>query len=145
MDAKITYDIGHAHVAAVRVAQHREGRPPTMEEVAAILRSTVELTNHRLRTLEALGIVTIVENPFEAHVSVRDHLALEKLPAEADESALSNAVAEFRKRQAEKADEMIRVFEDQEEEKERQERHSDLESGLKNFKPKKTKKAPWEK
>ena len=145
MDITITYDVGHAHVAAVRVLQYRNGRPPTIEEIAEELGSKVELTNHRLRALERAGIVTIVENPFEAHVSVRDHLALEKLPAEADESALSDAVSDFRKRQAEKADDLIRVFEDTDEEQEQQEKHGEMEQDLKAFRPKKPKKAPWEK
>ena len=145
MDVTITQDVGHAHVAAVRVSQFRNGRPPTIEEVAEVLGSTVELTNHRLRALERAGIVTIVENPFEAHVSVRDHLALEKLPAAVDESALSDAVSDFRKRQVEKADDMIRIFEETDEEKEKREKHGGMEQDLKAFRPKKPKKAPWDK
>lgn len=144
MDVTITQSEGHAHVAAVRVFAYREGRPPTLEEVAELLGSTVEITNHRLRALESLGILTIVENPFEAHVSVRDHLALEKLPAEANQEALSEAVADFKKRQAEQAEDMMKTFEEADEEAERKERHDEIHDGLRNFKPKKAKKAPWE-
>jgi DNA-directed RNA polymerase specialized sigma subunit len=144
MDVTVTYDVGHAHVAAVRVLHYRNGRPPTIEEVAEELGSKTELTNHRLRALERAGIVTIVENPFEAHVSVRDHLALEKLPAEADENALSDAVADFRKRQAEKAEEQMRVFEETDEDREKREKHGAMEKDLKAFRAKKAKKAPWE-
>ena len=144
MDITVTHDVGHAHVAAVRVFQYRHGRPPTIEEVAEVLGSKVELTNHRLRALERAGIVTIVENPFEAHVSVRDHLELEKLPAEVDESALSDAVSDFRKRQVEKADDMIRIFEETDEEKEKREKHGAMEEDLKTFRPKKPKRAPWD-
>jgi DNA-binding transcriptional regulator YhcF (GntR family) len=145
MEITVTFDVGHAHVAAVRVLQYRNGRPPTIEEVAEVLGSKVELTNHRLRALERAGIVTIVENPFEAHVSVRDHLALEKLPAEVDENALSEAVDDFKKRQAEKAEEQMRVFEESDEEREKREKHGAMEQELKSFRAKKTKKAPWEK
>ncbi len=92
MDIVIPREVGHAHVGAIRVLRYRLERPPTLEEVAEVLGSAVEVTNHRLRALEALGIVTIVENPFEAHVSVANHLALEDLPEEAGEDGLADAV-----------------------------------------------------
>ena len=93
MDVSITRDEGHAHVAAIRVLRYRLGRPPTMEEVAEVLGSRTEITNHRMRKLAALGIVHLVENPFNVHLSVADHLALERLPAEIDENALSGVVS----------------------------------------------------
>ena len=145
MKKTITQDEGHAHVAAIRVLRYRLGRPPTMEEVAEALGSQVEITNHRIRTLEELGIVTIVENPFETHLSVRDHLALEKLPAEESEDGLADAVQDFRQRQKEEADQMMKVFEDKDEEAEQKEKHDRMADELRSFKTKKAKKAPWEK
>ena len=145
METTITYEEGHAHVAAIRLLKYRRHRPPTVEEVAEILGSQVEITFHRLRALEALGIVAIIENPFESHVSVENHLALEELPAEKDESVLSEAVEDFKRRQDEKADEMIRIFEDDEAEHEKKDKHERLEDDLRHFKKKKAKKAPWEK
>ena len=146
MEVRIAYEEGHAHVAAVRVLRHRLKRPPTIEEIAEVLGSKPEITNHRLRALERLGIVTIVENPFEVHVSVRDHLALEKLPPEVSEAGLSEAVEDFKKRQAEKAEEMMRIFDDSQPGEERRERTDRMAEDLRNFQPKKkAKKAPWEK
>lgn len=145
MEVRIAYEEGHAHVAAVRVLQYRLKRPPTIDEVAEVLGSKTEITNHRLRALEAAGIVSIVENPFESHVSVRDHLALEKLPPEVTEAGLSEAVQDFKKRQAEKADEMIRLFDEGDPNRERKERAEKRAEELKTFQPKKTpKKAPWD-
>jgi DNA-binding transcriptional regulator GbsR (MarR family) len=145
MDVTITRDEGHAHVGAIRVLMYRSGRPPTIEEIAELLGSQIEITNHRLRALEKLGIVKIVENPFEAHVSVADHRTLDDLPAEADEEAFSEAVEDFKKRQRAQADDMVRLFEEGDAEREKKDRQDEIESGLKGFKPKKPKKAPWEK
>jgi hypothetical protein len=146
MEVRIAYEEGHAHVAAIRVLQYRLKRPPTLDEVAEALGSKPEITNHRLRALGALGIVNIVESPFETHFSVRDHLALEKLPPEVSEAGLSEAVQDFKKRQAEKAEEMIRLFDEGDPNKERRERTEKQAKDLKSFQPKKTtKKAPWEK
>lgn len=145
MDVSITQDEGHAHVAAIRVLRYRLGRPPTMEEVAEALGSRVELTNHRMRKLAELGIVHLVENPFDVHLSVADHLALEALPTETNEDALADAVEEFKRRQGEKAEEMMRAFESDDEEREKRQKHDQIADELKRFKPKKAKKAPWEK
>jgi hypothetical protein len=145
VETNLTYEEGHAHVAAIRLLKYREHRPPTIEEVAGILGSKVEITLHRLRTLQGRGIVAIIENPFETHVSVENHLALEELPVESDESVLSEAVEDFRRRQDEKADEMMRVFEEKDADREKKEKHEHLEDDLRHFKKKKVKKAPWEK
>jgi hypothetical protein len=145
LEITITFDEGHAHVGAIRVLRYRLGRPPTIEEIAEVLGSQVEITNHRLRALQKLGIVVIVENPFDAHVSVGDHLALEKLPAEADEAGLADAVEDFRRRQEQKAEEMMRVFEESDEAAEKREKHDEIEKGLRSYKKKPPKKAPWEK
>lgn len=144
METSITREEGHAHVAAIRVLCYRLRRPPTIEEVAEVLGSKVEITNHRLRALEGLGIVSVVENPFEVHVSVEDYLALENLPVEADEDAFKDAVKDFQKRQTEKADEMMRIFEESDEKREKKEKHDQMADDLKRFKRKKPKKAPWE-
>jgi hypothetical protein len=146
MEVRISREDGHAHVAAVRVLQYRLGRPPTPQEIADILGSKLELTLHRLRALKELDIVVLVENPFEIHVSVGNHLALDDLPEDVSESGLAEAVEDFKKRQAEKADAMVRLFEETDEAAERRQANADRADELKNFQPKKpTKKAPWEK
>ena len=145
MDTSITQQIGHVHVAAVRLLAYKLGRPPTIEEAAEALGSKTEITNHRMRKLAELGIVHLVENPFEVHVSVADHLALEKLPTEVNEEALSEAVEDFKRRQEEKAEELIRTFEEDDEAAEKKKQHDQMADDLRKFKQKKTKKAPWEK
>ncbi len=146
MQPTITYEEGHAHVAAVRVLTYRLGRPPTVEEIADVLGSKPELTNHRLRILEELGIVVRVENPFNVHFSVRDHLALEKLPAEASTAGLSDAVLDFQKRQEKKSEEFVKMFEEMNPDKEKKEKYSKLEEEMRSFQKKKgARKAPWEK
>jgi DNA-directed RNA polymerase specialized sigma subunit len=144
VDTSITREEGHAHVGAIRVLRHRLGRLPTVEEVAEVLGSKVEITNHRLRTLQSLGIISLVENPFEVHVCVEDYLALEKLPVEANEDVLADAVQDFQKRQSEKTDEMMRIFEESDEKKEQKQKHDQMADELRRFKKKKPGKAPWE-
>ena len=145
MEVQITHEIGHAHVAAIRVLKYTLGRQPTLEEVAEILGSRPEITNHRLRKLAELGIVHLVENPFEVHLSVANHLALEDLPQEVDESGLQTAVEDFQRRQEEQAEEMVKTFEEEDEAATKKDKHARMADELKNYQQKKTKKAPWEK
>jgi len=146
MEIRISREEGHAHVGAVRVLQYRLRRPPTPEEIAEVLGSKLELTIHRLRALKDLGILVLVENPFETHVSVGNHHALDDLPEDVSESGLAEAVEDFKKRHAEKADAMVRLFEESDAETERREANEQRAEDLKKFRPKKpTKKAPWEK
>jgi DNA-directed RNA polymerase specialized sigma subunit len=146
MEIRISREEGHAHVAAVRVLQYRLRRPPTPEEVAEVLGSQRELTLHRLRALQTLGIVVLVDNPFEVHVSVGNHVALDDLPEDVSESGLAQAVEEFKKKQRSKADEMVRLFEETDEEAERRQANEGRADELRKFQPKKpAKKAPWEK
>jgi hypothetical protein len=146
MEVRISREDGHAHVAAVRVLQYRLGRPPTPQEIADVLGSKLELTLHRLRALRELDIVVLVESPFEIHVSVGNHLPLDDLPEDVSESGLAEAVEDFKKRQTEKADAMVRLFEETDEAAERRKANADRAEDLKKFQPKKpAKKAPWEK
>ncbi|MDP6460528.1 MAG: hypothetical protein QGH59_02025, partial [Gemmatimonadota bacterium] len=130
MEITITREVGHAQVAAVRLLVWLRKRPPTLEEVAEALESKVEITGHRLRALEARGILRMVETPFETHVHLADHLALEELPEEDTGPGLADEVEAFQKRQEEKSEEFMRIFEEDEEGAERKERHSELEEGL---------------
>ncbi|GJM44830.1 MAG: hypothetical protein DHS20C21_16720 [Gemmatimonadota bacterium] len=146
MDVRISREEGHAHVGAIRVLHYRLRRPPTPAEVAELLGSQTEITLHRLRALQALGIVILVENPFEMHVSVGDHRTLDDLPEEVSEIGLSDAVQDFKKRQSEKADQMVRLFEETDEDAERREANDQRADDLRKFQPKKPQgKAPWEK
>jgi hypothetical protein len=143
--ASLSREEGHAHVAAIRVLSYREGRPPTLAEVAEILGSKIEITTHRLRALQELGIVQMIESPFEVHVHVADYAALEELPEEHTGEDLAEQMKDFQRRQEEKAEEFQRIFAEEDPDAPKKEKFSKLEDELRSFKKKKSKKAPWEK
>ena len=145
MKITLNREEGHAHVAAVRVLTYRQGRPPTLAEIAEILGSKVEITAHRLRALQELGIVKMVESPFEVHVHVADYAALEGLPEEHTGEDLAEQMRDFQRRQEEKAEEFQRLFAEEDPDAPKREKYSKLEDELRHFKKKKSKKAPWEK
>lgn len=97
MDA---YTEAHLFVAAIRVLQHLEGFPPTIEDVCAMLRVSVEAGHGVCRDLQKMKIIEIYTDPFSVKLAVADHLEIEKLPKQAvEENRLARELERF---QAEK-------------------------------------------
>ena len=105
-----SYDEGHVFVAAIRVLRHREKRPPTVEEVAELLGQAREIGFLLARGLAEKGVLDMVENPFDTHLEIRDHLALEDLDREEKGPGFGEDLEEFRKRKEKERDELGAFF-----------------------------------
>lgn len=104
------YEESHLYVAAVRVIAHRSGRPPTVEEVAEILDLSKESAYHLARSLAKKRILRILENPFETHLEVADHVALESLPREEKGPGIAEDLEEFSEKKKKEFDQMGDFF-----------------------------------
>jgi hypothetical protein len=127
------YDDGHLLVAAVRVLAHREGRPPTVEETADLIRLSREVAHHLVRRLAALGAVRLIETPFEARLVIADHTRLEALPRGEASPAIASELETFLARNEEKQKELDRLFDGGAVEKKKRERIGSLEEQFKKF------------
>jgi hypothetical protein len=121
-------------VAAVRVLVHKTGRPPAVEEIAALLDWSKEFAGHLVRALEPLGIVRTIKSPFDLRVEVADHAALDQLPIEDHGPGLQSEVEEFHERFKKKQEELQNLFDSNELEKKRQQRLAGLDRELRDFK-----------
>ena len=70
----------HLIVSGIRVFSHREGKPPSVEELADFLRTTPELIYHSTNRLEKEGVVHTVRTSFETKLYLRDPGKLRDLP-----------------------------------------------------------------
>ena len=131
-----SYQEAHLIVAAIRVVQHREGRPPTPEEVAALLNLPKEKVFILVRALAARGVVQMLETPFEVRLDVLDPTPLEALPRTDGEPEMKGELDEFYEREREKKAEMDRMFRGGEADKRKQDRVKKLEEEFRKFKPK---------
>lgn len=127
------YDDGHLIVAAVRILTHREGRPPSVDETADVISLSREVTYHLVRRLQALGVVRLVETPFEARLLVADHTRLEELDRGENAPTIASDFETFRAKNEEKQKELDRLFTEGGVEKKKQERVSALEQKFKQF------------
>ena len=86
----------HLFVAAVRVLDHQENAPPSLEAICRLLDFSEEKGSYLLNRLKELKIVDTVKSGFNDRIVVGDHLAIENLPREVTESRLEQELKKFR-------------------------------------------------
>jgi hypothetical protein len=131
---KPSYEDGHLIVAAVRVLCFRNPKPPTPADIASFLGIPPEFARNLAVALGGLGILRVLENPFELRVELGNHLLLEDLPREADSPSIKEELDSFierRKKQVEETEKMLSLDEIQ---KKQQEKISKLEDEMRRMK-----------
>lgn len=129
---------GEAHLllAGIRVASHREGRPPTPEELADLLGLPASAVRLQLSFLEERGAVALVRSAFETHCEIRDHFQVEELPEESGPE-ISEDLKDFDRRKKEEAEKMAHLFDSGEHQDRQREKMDKMGDELKAFRKKK--------
>jgi hypothetical protein len=118
MELKTPYSQAHLVVAAIRVLEHRQSAPPSIEELCRTLEYTLEQGHMICRKLKELDIINIVEGTFGTRLSVENHLAIEEIPKDIQESHLDKELKAFQKSRKERTKEMeVQSFKAKQEEK----------------------------
>ena len=97
--SKNLYATAHLFVAAIRVWEYQNDTPPALEEISHMLTMSIERTNYICRKLKEMGIVDSVEGSFGNRLFIRDHLKIEEIPREDDESKLEEELKKFKESQ----------------------------------------------
>ena len=134
--SRLTRNEAHLMVAAIRVLDHQEQRPPTPLEIADLLERSESAVRLDLNTLADLGIVLLVESAYEYHVEVKNYLLVEELDLEAGPQ-ISDDLAAFDREKEEEAERMANLFESGEHDKIRRDKHDRMDQELNDFKKKK--------
>ncbi len=92
---KDLYSRAHLFVAGIRVFEHLNSRPPTVEELCRSLNITVESASLTCRRLEELGIIEAVQGSYGSRLFVRDHVKIEDIPRGHEESKLDAELKKF--------------------------------------------------
>lgn len=124
----------HLVVAAVRVLGHTLGRPPAVEEIAALVHYSPELAGHLVRALESCEVVRTIKSPFDLRVEVADHHKIDELPVEDTGPGLKDEVEEFHERFQKKQQELQNLFDAGEHEERKKKRLAGLDDELQKFK-----------
>ena len=94
-EQKDFYSQAHLMVAAIRVFEHKNSRPPTIEELCQTIEFSVEKGNFICRKLEELEIVEAVEGSYGTRLFVRDHLKIEDIPRGESENNFEEELKKF--------------------------------------------------
>ncbi len=90
------YSMAHLFVSAVRILDHKEGAPPSLSDLCELLGFSDEKGSYLLNRLKECGIVDTVKSGFSDRIILSDHLAIEKLPRDQEESRLEKELKKFK-------------------------------------------------
>ena len=96
---KNLYTDAHLFVSAIRVCEHQNNTPPTVEDICRILSMSIEHSSYICRKLKQMGIIDVVEGSYGARLFVRNFLKIEEIPRGDHESKLEEELKKFRESQ----------------------------------------------
>ena len=89
------YSNAHLTVAAIRICEHRNSTPPSLEEICDTLSFSIEKVSLILRRLKEMEIVDVVKGTYGDRFFIRDHLKLEEIPRGQEENKLEEELKKF--------------------------------------------------
>jgi DNA-binding Lrp family transcriptional regulator len=95
------YSSAHLFVSAIRIFEHQNNTPATVEDISRILKFSVERSHYLVRKLKELGIIDEIEGSYGIRLFIRDHLKIEDIPREDDSGKLEAELKKFKESQKE--------------------------------------------
>lgn len=95
------YSSAHLFVSAIRVLEHQNNTPATLEDISRILKISIERSHYLGRKLKELGIIDEVEGSYGIRLFISDHLKIEDIPREDDGGKLEAELKKFKESQKE--------------------------------------------
>ena len=89
------YSTAHLTVAAIRVCEHQQATPPSLEDICDTLSFSIEKGSLILRRLKELEIIDVVKGSYGDRFFIRDHLRLEDIPRGQEENKLEEELKKF--------------------------------------------------
>jgi len=89
------YSQAHLMVAAIRVYEHLNSRPPTVDDVCRVINFSTEKGHFICRKLQEIDIIKAVEGSYGTRLFINDHLKLEDLPRSEPDNKLEDDLKKF--------------------------------------------------
>ena len=93
---KDLYTAAHLFVAAIRVCEHQMSSPPTIDDISKTLAMSLERSTYVCRKLKELGVIDSIEGSYGNRLFVQDHLKIEEIPRDADQTQLDAELQKFK-------------------------------------------------
>ena len=89
------YTHAHLAVAAIRVIEHQNASPASIEDLCKILSFSLEQGHYICRRLAEMEIIGMVEGAYGIKLYIKDHLKLEEIPKGVVESKIEKELQKF--------------------------------------------------
>ena len=129
MQGKDFYSDAHLVVAAIRILEHQNSTPPSIDEVCRVMSFSLEQGNFVCRKLNEMNIIDVVEGAFGTKLFIKNHLLLEEIPKGATEDNLEKELKKFQNTKKDYT-QKIKLFQT-EQEKKKKNLFAELEKKLK--------------
>ena len=95
------YSSAHLFVSAIRIFEHQNNTPASVEDISRMLKFSVERSHYLVRKLKELSIIDEIEGSYGIRLFIRDHLKIEDIPREDDGGKLEAELKKFKESQKE--------------------------------------------
>ncbi len=89
------YNSAHLIVSAIRILEHQDNVPPSVENICKMLSFSIEHGNLICNKLKAMDIVDIVDSAFGNKLYIRDFTRIETLPAEEEDTSIKDELKKY--------------------------------------------------
>jgi len=91
------YGSAHLFVAAIRILEHQNATPQSIDDVCRMLSFSPEQGNYICRKLKELDILEVVESAFGDKLYIHNHLKIEDIPKGKQVSRLEEELKNFQR------------------------------------------------
>ena len=99
--SKNLYSSAHLFISAIRILEHQNSTPATLEDISRILKISIERSHYLGRKLKEMGIIDEIEVSYGIRLFIKDHLKIEDIPREDDGGKLEAELKKFKESQKE--------------------------------------------
>jgi hypothetical protein len=89
------YSSAHVFVAGIRIFEHLHSKQPSVEELCDLLKLSAEQGHFISKKLTARGVIEQIESGYGTRLFIKDHLKIEDIPSDQQESSLADELKEF--------------------------------------------------
>ncbi len=123
--------MAHLVVAAIRIHEHKNAGPPTIENICETLSVSLEEGHRLCLKLSEMQIIEALEKPGETRFFINKHLNIEEIPDQPEINNLQSELDQFKKSRESQIQKIKSIQSEQAEKKKKL--HEELEQKLKTI------------
>jgi DNA-binding MarR family transcriptional regulator len=114
------YEEAHVLVAAIRVIEFKKRMTPSLKDLSELLGMNIDRVTRISNDLKVLGIVNMVDGPFEAvNLVIEDHTKIEEISREVKEVKMEDEIRKFQEKSKNAYEDKVKAFKEESKKKEK--------------------------